>query len=179
MADRPPGFVSILKLVRKHGAAAVQRDLYHGRQQAFRYDPRVDDLEEVAAKEWAAPDADVALLTGRWLTGRWLGSDMRVWDILILEPSDAADRTEAKERDPLIPQGNAQDLSASSVDATITDDLTPSEKAVADAIKKIWPAGLPVGLKAKARNCRIREHLPSDVDDRTIQRAIRKLKLSE
>ena len=62
----PPGYVSVVSLMREHGLDKVRSDLFSGRLAAFQWDGTAGQLVLIEPTAWCADTAE------RWLERGWL-----------------------------------------------------------------------------------------------------------
>lgn len=62
----PPGYVSVVSLVREQGIDKVRSDLFSGHRQAFEWDGTAPALIPIEPARWCAHVAEQWLTTGAW-----------------------------------------------------------------------------------------------------------------
>jgi hypothetical protein len=60
----PPGYVSVVALVREHGVEKVRSDLFSGLLEAFEWDKHFGGLDPIKPRDWCSNDAEQLLRTG-------------------------------------------------------------------------------------------------------------------
>jgi hypothetical protein len=65
----PPGYVSVVVLVRDHGVEQVRSDLFSGRLEAFEWEEGFGDLRPLEPKVWCTNGAEEFLRTGTTTSG--------------------------------------------------------------------------------------------------------------
>jgi hypothetical protein len=63
----PPGYVSVVALVREHGVEKVRSDLFSAHLEAFEWDKFRGGLDPIKPRDWCARDAEQLLQTGTTL----------------------------------------------------------------------------------------------------------------
>ena len=62
----PPGYVSVVSLVREHGLDKIRSDLFSRRRDAFKWDGTAGELVLIEPTAWCADEAEL------WLERGWL-----------------------------------------------------------------------------------------------------------